>query len=219
MKKTKTLINLAQYASIHDAITAKDMPAVRQWLAEHPQDIHQYGQIKSIGGETLSYSTLDAAIKAGPLQILKLLIKKGADVNKRDEHWKMAALHFAIMVGNRKACRILVEAGADINLRGGDGNTPLHIAALEDQFELVKWLVESGADLSIKNNEEQTAGELSVDRSTDEIESYLREVKQVKLESHALSQLFKTEQDASLGSQGVEEVSLEQRKKAPKMRL
>lgn len=50
----------------------------------------------------------------------------------------------------------LLKQGADINHQNGNGNTPLHVAVLENKSYIVNFLLEKGADPNIKNNENQT---------------------------------------------------------------
>ena len=62
--------------------------------------------------------------------IVKLLIEKGADVNKCNK-WGMTALHLAAYLGYENLVRELVAAGAEIDLEDSLAKTPLDYASQE----------------------------------------------------------------------------------------
>ena len=56
-----------------------------------------------------------------------------------------------------------------------NGNTPLHVAALNGQTEIVKLLLEQpGLDTTLKNNEGKTAADLAQEKNFTEIITLLR---------------------------------------------
>jgi ankyrin repeat protein len=50
----------------------------------------------------------------------------------------------------------LLKHGADVNSRDDDLSTPLHLAALSDEFEAAQFLLEHGADIDARNSEGKT---------------------------------------------------------------
>ena len=89
-------------------------------------------------------------------EISKLLIKYGADINKRDAIFGSTMLHGA---QNLKTVRLLVELGADVNATDSKfGNTPLHawIIIYKKDLEMFQYLLEHGADVNKKNNSGKT---------------------------------------------------------------
>jgi predicted small secreted protein len=68
----------------------------------------------------------EAALYNAPLEIIKLLLDKGADVNKGMRNgWR--PIHMAVYNDNANLVRLLLDRGADITRRSPEG-TPLQIA-------------------------------------------------------------------------------------------
>lgn len=57
------------------------------------------------------------------LEIVKLLVEKGANINIQDEHGR-TALHIASVNGRLEMVKLLVEKGADIKVKNNKGETP-----------------------------------------------------------------------------------------------
>jgi ankyrin repeat protein len=88
------------------------------------------------------------AVRGGKLEIFKLLIERGANVNAKNKSREYAyPLHLAVLKGNAEVVRLLVENGAKLNYLG-TRMTPLHIAAGTANIEIVRILVENGADVN-----------------------------------------------------------------------
>ena len=71
-------------------------------------------------------SLLHSASNSRNLELVRLLIQEGADVNAQDEDGD-SPLHSAMMrPDNYDVARTLIESGADVSNRAVDGKTPLH---------------------------------------------------------------------------------------------
>ena len=92
-------------------------------------------------------SPLMLASLRGLTAIARLLIDKGADVNKPG--W--APLHYAATNGHVDIMNLLLEHHAYIDASSPNQSTPLMMAALYGTPSAVKLLLEAGADPSIKN--------------------------------------------------------------------
>ena len=97
-------------------------------------------------------SPLSAAAFQGHVDVAKLLIKAGADINVKDSFGGTAFM-YAVDGGHADIVKLLIEAGADINAKlpfpyGGRGYTALMRAAALGDTELVKVLIEAGADVN-----------------------------------------------------------------------
>jgi len=86
------------------------------------------------------------------LEIIELLIDKGADVNGKDDN-DDTPLHLSI---NRNISELLIEHGADVNAKDCSGGTPLHSIIFNEDKDLVALLITNGADLNSMNEDGQT---------------------------------------------------------------
>ena len=81
------------------------------------------------------------------LEILKLLVQHGADVNVRSCHYyprgRTAAM-IAADLGLDSCLQFLVESGTDLTLRAHSGDNTLMIAARSGRVDRVKYLIEDG---------------------------------------------------------------------------
>jgi ankyrin repeat protein len=115
---------------------------------------------------------------------LKIYVSNGGDINKQKSSG-LTLLHIAVYENRLDCVKFLVENGADqtikdnegrvparigttyyeiysilrdnINEKSNDGNTRMHIAARNDNFEQIRYLCSIGARFDIVNNEGKTA--------------------------------------------------------------
>jgi cytohesin len=92
------------------------------------------------------------AIMRGQIDMVALLLEKGADANARTAGGGML-LHDAALKGHREIAELLVSAGANINALNSAGGTPLHDAALGGHAGVVALLLSKGADASLQERE------------------------------------------------------------------
>ena len=106
------------------------------------------------------FSPLHRAVEGDPnteretenLEIIELLLNKGADVNGKDDN-DDTPLHLSI---NRNISELLIEHGADVNVKDSFGSTPLHSIIFNEDKDWVALLITNGADLNLMNEEGQT---------------------------------------------------------------
>ena len=98
-------------------------------------------------------SPLMLASLNGHLDLVKLLISRGADVNKPG--W--APLHYAATRGHLAIMALLLENHAYIDASSPNDTTPLMMAAFYGTPSAVKLLLEAGADPLLKNEQSLTA--------------------------------------------------------------
>lgn len=93
-------------------------------------------------------SALMMAALHGHTELAKLLISKGADVNKTG--W--TPLHYAATKGHLPVMKLLLDKSAYIDAESPNKSTPLMMAAMYGTFEAVKLLIDEGADVFLKND-------------------------------------------------------------------
>ena len=111
-------------------------------------------RFKSIPKEDMTEALIIAARK-GYLDIAKLLIEKGADINAADS-CGYSILMEACRSGHIDIAKYLIEKGADVNARDMFSRTALMFAnntnrSEEDCIKLMKLLIENGADTEVEN--------------------------------------------------------------------
>ncbi|ARE67259.1 SWPV2-ORF040 [Shearwaterpox virus] len=91
------------------------------------------------------------AVKNNDYDMVKLLLKNGANVNLQDSIG-YSCLHIAgIHNSNIEIVDALISYKPDLNSRDWVGRTPLHIFVIESNFEAVKLLLKSGAYVGLKD--------------------------------------------------------------------
>ena len=89
---------------------------------------------------------LHVATKAGNIEVVKCLIKHGADVMAKDE-FANTPLLCAVQMGNKEVVQCLINHGADVMASGFWNDTPLHCAAVNGNKKVVQCLIKNGADV------------------------------------------------------------------------
>ena len=95
------------------------------------------------------------AAHRGNIDIVKLLLDHGANINASEKKERTTALIEAIEQKHFGVAKYLIDKGADINLEDKYGKTALGHAAIHKNEELVKILVVRGADVNHKSKGEQ----------------------------------------------------------------
>lgn len=90
------------------------------------------------------YKELKNAVSLGDTKYLEELIKKGINLNKKD-NFHRTVLYDAIVKGYFNIVKLLIEAGIELNTNDKDGKTPLHFSAIHYNSEIAKLLIEYGA--------------------------------------------------------------------------
>jgi cytohesin len=140
---------------LFDAVKKNDLTQVRAFLEKEPASVTR----KDADGRTVLHWA--ARARRANVELMTLLIDKGADVNARDNN-RIVPLHSAASRSQKKAVALLVARGADLNAKDNDQRTPLGFAATDlpfgyqipqDKKDTVKILVEAGAEFPIAGEE------------------------------------------------------------------
>ena len=121
--------------------------------------------------EVDSVSALYIACEAGNVELAKLLIDRGADVNL-PVSWQRTPLFAANQRGNADIVKLLLDNGADPN-QLTKSQTPLHVAAENGCLQCVVDLVDAGADVNALTSNGSPPIHLAKLRDHDDVVVYL----------------------------------------------
>ena len=88
------------------------------------------------------------AARGGHEEVIRVLLKAGAEVNKMVKHG-MSPLHLAVSFGHIEIVKLLLESGADPNEESSGRVTSLQLAALKGYHDVCKVLLQAGARVDI----------------------------------------------------------------------
>jgi ankyrin repeat protein len=98
-------------------------------------------EIRNRGGLT----ALHAAAYGGNLDVVELLVSKGASVNDTRNFYKMSPLHAAAEEGHADVVAFLIANKADIEAKERNGYTPLTQAGWREHWDAADLLMKAGA--------------------------------------------------------------------------
>jgi ankyrin repeat protein len=106
---------------------------------------------------------------------VKMLINKGADVNKRDSLGR-TSLIFASKMGYTEIAQLLINRGSYINVLDNVGYTALMWASKMGYMDITELLINAGADINHANRKEYTALVWANHYGHTEVAKLLREI-------------------------------------------
>ncbi|RDD43956.1 Transient receptor potential cation channel subfamily A member 1 [Trichoplax sp. H2] len=116
--------------------------------------------VNSLGEK--SRTPLHFAVISNSVDVTAMLLKYGADVDKRDGSY-MTPLEYAASKGFAQVGKLLLENGADLNRINSRLETPLHLAASQGASAIIKLLLESGSDITLRNIDDKTCLDLAIE--------------------------------------------------------
>lgn len=125
------------------AVEDGQLAAVRAALDAHPDWVRSRAHRWEV-------PPLAIACDRGHLEIARLLLDRGADVNAFNERWLWRPVHEAAAQGHTKIVRLLIERGADLSVTNHEGLTPLFMAAQGGHTETIRLLLEHGATVDAR---------------------------------------------------------------------
>jgi len=134
-------------APIHDAVSSGDVDRVYA-LISPDLEINE----KTFGGMT----AIQLAVRDDNLEIMKVLIDNGADVNVGVTRLKITPLQIAARRGNVEMANLLIASGAKVNQPDHEGASALHFAVRSGKNDIAELLISNGAEVNSKDNEEYT---------------------------------------------------------------
>jgi len=144
--KTRPDDEMRVIQAIMRAAQSGDLDALRAGLDAHPE------WIDALGGGFQKATALHLAVLRNQHAAMRLLIARGADLDRRDFPDNAAPLHFAAAHGDLETIRLLLEAGADVDGKGDDhGVGVLGWATCfgDVRQEVATYLLDHGAKLDL----------------------------------------------------------------------
>ncbi|MGI9625895.1 MAG: ankyrin repeat domain-containing protein, partial [Longimicrobiales bacterium] len=133
---------------VADAAQRGDAPEVKR-LVDAGADVD--------GAQGDGMTGLHWAASNGDVEVLRILLESGADLEAGTRLGGHTPLHIASRVGHGDIVGQLVEAGADVGARTTTGATALHFAASSDNETALSALIEGGAEVDAREPQwEQT---------------------------------------------------------------
>ena len=92
------------------------------------------------------YTPLVWSVRKGHIDMVKVLLDGGTDLNKAAKYGRTTPLLEAVTEGRKDVVQLLLDRGADPNKANKVGSTPLHFSALWVNRDVVQLLLDRGAD-------------------------------------------------------------------------
>ncbi|MBI4027589.1 MAG: ankyrin repeat domain-containing protein [Verrucomicrobia bacterium] len=134
--------------AIRGAIRNGDVATVKKLVENNPELVNAYDG-------SPAQTPLHTAASHGHLQIVELLLAKGAQVNAKDEYGA-TSLHNAARSRHKDIVELLLSKGAEVNKGDFFNHTPLYRAAENGNQNVVKLLLQKGANVHVRDSEDGT---------------------------------------------------------------
>lgn len=136
------VIRVAPPTDAFEACLVGDLERAKAFLDKEPDAIRK---------DNLGWTLLHAAAYSGNVELVKLLLSRGAMVDAiATTKYKNTPLQTAMLTGQGAVARVLVEAGADVNHKQWEGFTVLMDAARQGDRDLVRFFIKHGADVNVR---------------------------------------------------------------------
>eukprot|EP00760_Papus_ankaliazontas_P039409 PhM_4_TR9559/c0_g1_i3/m.15552 len=149
--------DMAHYDYLVRAVQDNDVEKIRALDEDDPRTTHATDPSGRI--------ILHVAAEAGSLDIVRVLVARGANVNRKDKEGNVP-LFCALRRGNTDVVAYLLDAGADPTVVNQQGNSALHLACHANLEYAVRRLVRAGANVNLQNNLQQTPLHVASHRSS-----------------------------------------------------
>ncbi len=122
------------------------------------------------------FSALGLAVYFGHLEIARMLVNAGGDVNAPSRNaFRVAPLHSAVESGKLELLELLLAHGAAPDCTEFLEATPLHSAAARGSREMARKLLAAGANPALRTKDGKTAADLAREHGHQELAAELEE--------------------------------------------
>jgi ankyrin repeat protein len=128
--------------SLHLAVKSRSL-AICEMILNYIGDINS----RYNTGETALHISCNLQL----IEISRLLIKNGINVNAQDYSHEITALHYSVLLNNKELIALLLKHNAEPNIQDIYGNTALHYCIIESNFEIFLMLTQSSSTKNIIN--------------------------------------------------------------------
>lgn len=138
-------------------------------------DINQSDSVSSVKS---GYTALGIAVVFGHADVIDLLLRRGANVNKLNSHSQYRPAWLAALYNRVELLAQLLAAGANVNEVCDVHRaypTALHVASFFGHSEVVRALLKAGADVAIRNKQGKTAADLAAEQKQHGVLAVLKE--------------------------------------------
>ncbi len=158
---SSTIVHADDDALFNEAITSGNVAQVKAMLAKN---------VNINATDEYGYTPLHHAMR---IDIVALLLAKGANVNAKGGALKGTPLHGAIEDAEKGVVELMLENGSDINATRTDGQTPLTLAVESRKKDVVELLLAKHANINAANNWDFTALHIAVYKNLPDIATLL----------------------------------------------
>jgi ankyrin repeat protein len=137
------------YSPVHVSADNGSLQALKL-LIVHNANI----DIKTVHGKRPLHVAASPNVQRDHVEIMQLLLDKGADPNARDKNgstplhhssWWKRAVGYPATQGTVEGTRLLIMHGADVNAEDNEGRTPMQVALENGRDDMATCLSENGA--------------------------------------------------------------------------
>ena len=130
-----------------EAVITNDASIVREYIRDGTNanwEVRDYGQVIDEYLPYKGWSILSIAVENNSVDVVKLLLKKGARIEDKD-------LYNAVKSDFADVAKLLIKAGANVNANAdSNGWTPLYTAAEYNSVNVAKVLIDAGANVNLR---------------------------------------------------------------------
>jgi ankyrin repeat protein len=145
----------AEEQKLMAAVTTGDVDEARRLVVSGAEVDERF---PVVNGFNDAHTPLLVAARDGHVEIVRLLLEAGADVNAVEPTFGAVPLHKAVYNGHADSTRLISDRpGVDLDFQGAtNGYTPLHDALWHGYEECAQVLVEAGAALDLVGHDGKT---------------------------------------------------------------